>query len=171
ILRGKPSERTSVGREFSIGIVTRRRKTLHFTYTRNKTRNLREQPRKFCRCCSRKFLLVEGRPGRGYHSGWGSYGSLGPLGPLGSIVSTQDKASATIVAPLAAEHSYPRAASVLVRERRQSRRRNMLIHPDRWNSLRGRDEQEKPRKMLALDGGGIRGLVTLGILEKIEMLV
>src|SRR4029077_14511241 len=96
ILRGKPSERTSVGREFSIGIVTRRRKTLHFTYTRNKTRNLRDQPRKFCRCCSRKFLLVEGRPGRGYHSGWGSYGSLGPLG---SIVSTHDKASATIVAP------------------------------------------------------------------------
>lgn len=47
----------------------------------------------------------------------------------------------------------------------------MLIHPDRWNSLRGRYEQEKPRKMLALDGGGIRGLVTLGILEKIEMLV
>jgi Patatin-like phospholipase len=47
----------------------------------------------------------------------------------------------------------------------------MLSHPDRWNSLRGRYEQEKPRKMLALDGGGIRGLVTLGILEKIEMLV
>ena len=47
----------------------------------------------------------------------------------------------------------------------------MLIHPDRWNSLRGRYEQEKPRKMLALDGGGIRGLITLGILEKIEMLV
>jgi hypothetical protein len=47
----------------------------------------------------------------------------------------------------------------------------MLIHPDRWNSLRERYEQEKPRKMLALDGGGIRGLITLGILEKIEMLV
>jgi uncharacterized protein len=47
----------------------------------------------------------------------------------------------------------------------------MLIHPDRWNTLRGRYEKEKPRKMLALDGGGIRGLITLGILEKIEMIV
>src|SRR5215471_2133672 len=47
----------------------------------------------------------------------------------------------------------------------------MLIHPDRWHSLRGRYKQEKPRKLLALDGGGIRGLITLGILEKVEAVV
>jgi predicted acylesterase/phospholipase RssA len=48
---------------------------------------------------------------------------------------------------------------------------HMLIHPDRWQSLRGRYEQERPRRMLALDGGGIRGLLTLGILQQIEKLV
>lgn len=47
----------------------------------------------------------------------------------------------------------------------------MLINPDRWKSLYGRYKEERPRRMLALDGGGIRGLVTLGILEKIEKLV
>src|SRR6266496_218908 len=47
----------------------------------------------------------------------------------------------------------------------------MLIHPERWNNLRGRYEEDRPRRMLALDGGGIRGLLTLGILEKIEALV
>jgi hypothetical protein len=47
----------------------------------------------------------------------------------------------------------------------------MLIHPEHWNNLRSRYEETRPRRMLALDGGGIRGLLTLGILEKIERLV
>jgi patatin-like phospholipase/acyl hydrolase len=47
----------------------------------------------------------------------------------------------------------------------------MLIHPERWKSLRARYEEDRPRRMLALDGGGIRGLITLGILERIERLV
>jgi hypothetical protein len=47
----------------------------------------------------------------------------------------------------------------------------MLIHPERWKSLRGRYEQDRPHRMLALDGGGIRGLITLGVLERIENLV
>ena len=47
----------------------------------------------------------------------------------------------------------------------------MLIHPDRWSTLSHRYQDERPRRMLALDGGGIRGLITLGILQKIEDLV
>jgi uncharacterized protein len=47
----------------------------------------------------------------------------------------------------------------------------MLINPERWKSLHGRYLEDRPRRMLALDGGGIRGLITLGILEKIEKLV
>src|SRR5690348_17205822 len=47
----------------------------------------------------------------------------------------------------------------------------MLIHPEFWKSLRGRYEADRPRRMLALDGGGVRGLVTLGILERIESLI
>jgi uncharacterized protein len=47
----------------------------------------------------------------------------------------------------------------------------MLINPDRWQMLRSRYEADRPHRMLALDGGGIRGLITLGILEKIEKLV
>ena len=47
----------------------------------------------------------------------------------------------------------------------------MLLHPERWKSLRPRYEQDRPHRMLALDGGGIRGILTLGILQKIETLV
>ena len=47
----------------------------------------------------------------------------------------------------------------------------MLIYPERWKSLRARYQEDKPRRMLALDGGGIRGLITLGILERIEQIV
>ena len=47
----------------------------------------------------------------------------------------------------------------------------MLLHPERWKSLRPRYEQDRPHRMLALDGGGIRGILTLGILQKIEKLI
>ena len=47
----------------------------------------------------------------------------------------------------------------------------MLIHPERWQSLPERFRQDRPRRMLALDGGGIRGLIALGILERLEALV
>src|ERR1039457_4147994 len=50
-------------------------------------------------------------------------------------------------------------------------RREILNNPECWKNLRGRYEEDRPRRMLALDGGGIRGLLTLGILEKIEALV
>src|SRR5436190_13926925 len=48
----------------------------------------------------------------------------------------------------------------------------MLRRPELWGPLRARYEGDaKPRKMLALDGGGIRGLITLGILRKMESLL
>jgi hypothetical protein len=47
----------------------------------------------------------------------------------------------------------------------------MLAHPERWKSLLDRYKTNRPRRMLALDGGGIRGLITLGILQKIEALI
>ena len=46
-----------------------------------------------------------------------------------------------------------------------------MIHPERWKGLRRRYEEDRPRRMLALDGGGIRGLITLGILERLEAIV
>ena len=47
----------------------------------------------------------------------------------------------------------------------------MPIYPERWKSQLNRYKDERPRRMLALDGGGIRGLITLGILQKIETLI
>lgn len=48
----------------------------------------------------------------------------------------------------------------------------MLLRPDAWKSLRSRyEDPNRSHRMLALDGGGIRGLITLGILSKIEKLV
>ena len=46
-----------------------------------------------------------------------------------------------------------------------------MINPECWKDLRERYQEDRPRRMLALDGGGIRGLLTLGILEKIESMV
>jgi len=46
-----------------------------------------------------------------------------------------------------------------------------LLRPDQWKSLRTRYEADRPHRMLALDGGGIRGLITLGILSRIEALI
>lgn len=46
--------------------------------------------------------------------------------------------------------------------------RPVLLYPERWGHLRSRYETVKPRKMLALDGGGIRGLISLGILKRLE---
>ncbi len=46
-----------------------------------------------------------------------------------------------------------------------------MIYPERWKSLRSRYEKDTTHRMLALDGGGIRGLIALGILERIEALV
>jgi Patatin-like phospholipase len=47
----------------------------------------------------------------------------------------------------------------------------MLIYPDRWHSLAQRYQPDRPRRMLALHGGGIRGLLTLGILEHFEKVI
>lgn len=47
----------------------------------------------------------------------------------------------------------------------------MLRRPNEWKSLRSRYEEDRPHRMLALDGGGIRGLITLGILSRIEELI
>jgi predicted acylesterase/phospholipase RssA len=47
-----------------------------------------------------------------------------------------------------------------------------VIYPQRWGPLRTRYEDTgKPRKMLAIDGGGIRGLLTLGMLQEMEKLL
>jgi hypothetical protein len=40
-----------------------------------------------------------------------------------------------------------------------------------WGHLATRYEEERPRKLLALDGGGIRGIITLEILARMESLL
>lgn len=46
-----------------------------------------------------------------------------------------------------------------------------MNNPSLWGDLRTRYESVGRRKLLALDGGGIRGAITLGILKRIEDLV
>lgn len=43
-----------------------------------------------------------------------------------------------------------------------------MKNPALWGDLAGRYREPRPRKMLALDGGGIRGVLTLSILRAIE---
>ena len=43
-----------------------------------------------------------------------------------------------------------------------------MKNPARWGQLRSRFETNQPRKLLALDGGGIRGIITLGVLAALE---
>jgi hypothetical protein len=47
-----------------------------------------------------------------------------------------------------------------------------MNRPEFWGPLRARYESpDRPHRLLALDGGGIRGLITLGILESLERLL
>lgn len=43
-----------------------------------------------------------------------------------------------------------------------------LQNPRAWGSLKSRYESERPRRVLALDGGGIRGLMTVQVLIEME---
>jgi hypothetical protein len=56
-------------------------------------------------------------------------------------------------------------------KRSQYEEETNLKQPELWKNLRARYEEDRPHRMLALDGGGIRGLLTLGILSKIEALL
>src|SRR5215470_2641293 len=84
-----------------------------------------------------------------------------------SAASMRLPARATIMGLLLLKVSHGTATESVTRKKDGT----MLIHPERWQNLRSRYEEDRPHRMLALDGGGIRGLLTLGILEKIEALV
>jgi len=45
------------------------------------------------------------------------------------------------------------------------------FRPEDWGPLAARYQDDQPRTILALDGGGIRGLITLGVLRRIESLL
>lgn len=47
----------------------------------------------------------------------------------------------------------------------------MTTYGERWNHLAPRYAERRQRKMLSLDGGGIRGMITLQILRRIEDVV
>ena len=46
-----------------------------------------------------------------------------------------------------------------------------MTREQRWGRLWNRYKDEKPRKMLTIDGGGIRGLISLGMLRRLETLL
>lgn len=47
-----------------------------------------------------------------------------------------------------------------------------MNNPALWKGLRGRyEDSSRPHKFLAIDGGGIRGMIALGVLEAMETLL